>query len=105
MKLLQAFETRTIAEWAADELTSKVQETLDRYGCVSVADVYDFMYDITLNIDLISKSYTDNKYGWTNDPCIHVYRAQSWGYSTYGLELSDPKLLEDVEAELEYSED
>ena len=106
MKLLQVFETRTRAEWAADALTNKVQEALNTYGLVTVADVYDFMYDITGFIDFINKSYIDTKYGWSDDPCIRVYRARSYGYSTYGLELSDPKLLEEcMETKIEHSED
>lgn len=98
MKLLYAFQTRAIAEWAADKLANKVQETFIKYSSVRVADVYEFMYDITGSIDFINKTYRDYKYGWTEDPCIHVYRARSWNEATYGLELSDPKLLENIEA-------
>ena len=42
----------------AEEFLSRLDELIDTYGVVSVADLYD----------LIGKSceYTDNKYGWTN---------------------------------------
>ena len=42
----------------AEEVLSRMDELIDTYGVVSVADLYD----------LIGKSceYTDNKYGWTN---------------------------------------
>lgn len=42
----------------AEEVLSRMDELIDTYGVVSVADMYD----------LIGKSceYTDNKYGWTN---------------------------------------
>lgn len=42
----------------AEEVLSRMDELIDMYGTVSVADLYD----------LIGKScaYTDNKYGWTN---------------------------------------
>lgn len=47
-------ETRAEAE----EVLTRMDELIDVYGTVSVADLYD----------LIGKSceYTDNKYGWTN---------------------------------------
>ena len=42
----------------AEEVLTRMDELIDMYGNVSVADLYD----------LIGKScaYTDNKYGWTN---------------------------------------
>lgn len=42
----------------AEEVLTRMDELIDTYGNVSVADLYD----------LIGKSceYTDNKYGWTN---------------------------------------
>ena len=42
----------------AEEVLSRMDELIDLYGSVSVADLYD----------LIGKTgaYTDNKYGWTN---------------------------------------
>lgn len=42
----------------ADEVLSQMNELIELYGVVSVADLYD----------LVGKShqYTDNKYGWTN---------------------------------------
>ena len=47
-------ETRSEAE----DVLTRMDELIDMYGSVSVADLYD----------LIGKScnYTDNKYGWTN---------------------------------------
>lgn len=42
----------------ADDVLTRMDELIDTYGIVSVADLYD----------LVGKScaYTDNKYGWTN---------------------------------------
>lgn len=42
----------------AEEVLTRMDELLDTYGMVSVADLYD----------LVGKTcnYTDNKYGWTN---------------------------------------
>ena len=42
----------------AEEVLSRMDELIDTYGFVTVADLYD----------LVGKScnYTDNKYGWTN---------------------------------------
>lgn len=42
----------------AEEVLTRMDELIDMYGTVSIADLYD----------LIGKScaYTDNKYGWTN---------------------------------------
>ena len=40
----------------ADEVLASMDELMDRYGVVSVADMYD-LCGMTCN-------YTDNKYGW-----------------------------------------
>lgn len=42
----------------AEEVLTRMDEILDTYGVVSVADLYDLVG--------ISGSYPDNKYGWTN---------------------------------------
>ena len=47
-------ETRSEAE----DVLTRMDELIDTYGVVSVADMYDLVG--------ISCNYTDNKYGWTN---------------------------------------
>lgn len=42
----------------AEEVLERMDELLDTYGVVSVADLYDLVG--------ITGNYTDNKYGWTN---------------------------------------
>ena len=42
----------------AEEVLNSMDELLERYGLVSVADLYDLVG--------ITGNYTDNKYGWTN---------------------------------------
>ena len=42
----------------AEDVLSRMDELIDTYGVVSVADLYDLVG--------ISCNYTDNKYGWTN---------------------------------------
>lgn len=96
MKFLHIFDTRMMAELATDILTNKVQETFNKYGSVTVADMYEFVCDITGIIDFLDVSYIDHKYGWTEDPHIYVIRTRGWSDANYGLELSDPKLLENV---------
>ena len=63
----------------AEEVLSRMDELIDTYGVVSVADLYD----------LIGKSceYTDNKYGWTNIRNAEPIRV----YNGYMLKL--PKAL------------
>ena len=41
-----------------EDVLSRMDELIDTYGVVSVADLYDLVG--------ISCNYTDNKYGWTN---------------------------------------
>lgn len=55
----------------AEEVLSRMDELLDSYPTVSVADLYD----------LIGKTgnYTDNKYGWTNLSSASVVRVRD-GY-------------------------
>lgn len=42
----------------AEDVLARMDELVDMYGMVSVADLYDLVG--------ISGNYTDNKYGWTN---------------------------------------
>lgn len=42
----------------AEEVLSRMDELIDMYGVVAVADLYDLVG--------ITGNYTDNKYGWTN---------------------------------------
>lgn len=42
----------------AEEVLARMDELIDQYGVVSVADLYDLVG--------VTGNYTDNKYGWTN---------------------------------------
>lgn len=55
----------------AEEVLYRMEELLERFDMVSVADLFD-MAGVTC-------SYTDNKYGWTNLEDAHVERAND-GY-------------------------
>lgn len=61
------FETRGDAE----EVLYRMEELLDRFDAVSVADLFDMAG--------ISCNYTDNKYGWTDLQNAHVERVRD-GY-------------------------
>ena len=63
------YETRTRSGYACDDIIlesrgeaedvlTRMDELMDEYGVVSVADLYDLVG--------ITGNYTDNKYGWTN---------------------------------------
>lgn len=64
----------------AMEVISRMDELVDRYGMVSVADLYD----------LVGKScdYTDNKYGWTSVKSADVVRSRDGGFA---IKLPSPK--------------
>ena len=62
------FESRGEAEAAL----SKMDEVIDVYGTVSVADLYD-MCELTA-------PYTSNKYGWSNIQTAEVARLRDGGY-------------------------
>ena len=51
----------------AEEVLARMDELIDTYGIVSVADLYDLVG--------ITGSYTDNKYGWTDIRSAAVVRA------------------------------
>ena len=55
----------------AEEVLSRMDEILDRYGMVSVADFYDLVG--------VQGRYTDNKYGWTDLRNASVIRVRD-GY-------------------------
>ena len=95
MKLSYKFDSRLMAEWTADSLANDMKDILDRYGTVTVADVFDIMQMITLSQEFYSK-FADTKYGWTKEQelNIHVFRERSWTNSAYGINLSDPIFLE-----------
>lgn len=55
----------------AEEVLSRMDEVIARYGLVSVADLYDLVG--------IDGDYTDNKYGWTDIRSASVVRVRD-GY-------------------------
>lgn len=55
----------------AEEVLDRMQDLIDNYGMVSVADLYDLVG--------INGSYTDNKYGWTHLRSADVQRVRD-GY-------------------------
>lgn len=55
----------------AEDVLSRMDELIDSYGIVSVADFYDLCG--------ITGSYTDNKYGWTDIRSAQVVRVRD-GY-------------------------
>lgn len=55
----------------AEEVLSRMDELIDTYGLVSVADFYDLVG--------VTGSYTDNKYGWTDIRTASVIRVRD-GY-------------------------
>lgn len=55
----------------AEEVLTRMDELLETYGVVSVADLYDLVG--------ITGNYTDNKYGWTNIRNAQVVRVRD-GY-------------------------
>lgn len=61
------FDSRGVAE----AVLAQMQEVIDRYGFVTVADMYD-MADLT-------QPYTSNKYGWINVNSAEVVRIRE-GY-------------------------
>lgn len=59
----------------AEEVLDRMDELIDMYGVVAVADLYDLVG--------ISGNYTDNKYGWTNicnaEP-VRIRDGNGYGY-------------------------
>lgn len=56
----------------ADEVLSRLDEMIERYGVASVADLYDLVGE--------THNYTDNKYGWTNLATAKVVRTRDGGW-------------------------
>ena len=56
----------------ADDVLDAMNDIIDHYGVVSVADYYDLVG--------ITENYTDNKYGWTSLRSAEVVRVRD-GYS------------------------
>lgn len=63
----------------AEEVLTRMDELIDTYGIVSVADFYDLVG--------VSCDYTDNKYGWTNIRNAEVVRVRD------GYKIKLPKAL------------
>lgn len=55
----------------AEEVLTRMDELIDEYGLVSVADLYDLVG--------VTGNYTDNKYGWTDIRSASVVRVRD-GY-------------------------
>lgn len=56
----------------AEDVLSRMDELMDTYGLVRVADLYDLVG--------ITGNYTDNKYGWTNITRAEIVRTRDGGY-------------------------
>jgi hypothetical protein len=56
----------------AEEVLSRMDELIDTYGEVSVADLYDLVG--------VTGEYTDNRYGWTNIKNANVVRTRDGRY-------------------------
>lgn len=63
----------------AEEVLTRMDELMETYGMVSVADFYDLVG--------VSCNYTDNKYGWTNIRNAEVVRVRD------GYKIKLPKAL------------
>ena len=63
----------------AEEVLTRMDELIETYGIVSVADFYDLVG--------VSCDYTDNKYGWTNIRNAEVVRVRD------GYKIKLPKAL------------
>lgn len=63
----------------ADEVLERMDELMDTYGIVSVADYYDLVGETC--------AYTDNKYGWTSLRTAEVVRVRDG----YKISLPRPK--------------
>lgn len=57
----------------AEEVLDTMLETIEKYGIVSVADMYDLVG--------ITGNYTDNKYGWTDLRSARIERERDGGYT------------------------
>lgn len=57
----------------AEEVLDSMLATIDKYGIVSVADMYDLVG--------ITGNYTDNKYGWTDLRSARIERERDGGYT------------------------
>lgn len=56
----------------AEEVLARMDELIETYGIVSVADLYDLVG--------VTGNYTDNKYGWTNIRNAEPVRMRDGGY-------------------------
>lgn len=56
----------------AEEVLDNMGDIIERYGVVSVADMYDLVG--------VTGNYTDYNYGWTDLRTAHVERDRSGGY-------------------------
>lgn len=67
----------------AEEVLKAIQDTVDVYGCVSVAEVREYTLDE--NVYSMYKQYQSTRYGWLNTSEFSVVRIPS------GYELRIPK--------------
>ena len=76
-----------------DALTtiSVMNDILKKYGCVTVADLYD--------IGGLNPDYKDNKYGWENLDRISIIKDETM----YRLDISDPIELDKTEPKAKYN--
>ena len=64
----------------AEQILEVMDEYLDKYKQVSVADLYDF-------VGITSDNFTNNNYGWTDIRNAQIYHVR------YGYKLKLPRAL------------
>lgn len=58
----------------AEEVLAAMYDVLERYGCVSVLDLYDLS-------NITQVPYSANKYGWTDLTGARVHRRKGGSYT------------------------
>lgn len=88
-----AYYMNPMPKWSSKlevkQIVNELRAIIEKYGHVTVADLYDLVSMFKSTYKYVV-TYTDTKYGWTNNSQIKVRRVSK---KCYTIALDKPKLL------------
>jgi hypothetical protein len=95
MKLPYIFERYSDTLMVIEVLIPEVRKVIEKYGYATVADVCEIMDWITFTVRPTMCQFIHYRQGWTsiNEFFVNPYSERRWGYTEYGIEVSNLKYL------------
>lgn len=95
MKLPYMFERYSDTCMVIDALIPEVRKIIEKYGCATVADVYEIIDKLIFAVEPTKCQFIHFKQGWTSvdEFLVNPYRERGWGYTKHGIDVSNIKCI------------